>query len=184
MKSYWINIHTKRMGESFNLDCVCYLMSNLRIPTQRRRVPWLKSWTNYFFTRKDMNTTHYPSLELCKKLTEIGFPISEKFWQYWKICDTFHDCMIHSEASVCPSVMEMLDVMPRDINVWPHEYTWNITPYWFTYAPNQSHSTDKIPFFATDMSDDSAGISIDPNAFAEMILWLHDNKYLTFPSHD
>lgn len=32
------------------------LSSNNRIPTQRRKIPWLKSWKFNFFTWKDMNS--------------------------------------------------------------------------------------------------------------------------------
>lgn len=62
-----------------------------------------------------MKTEHYPSLELCQKLTDIGFPVCDHFWQYGKICNSWHDAMIFSEASVCPSVMEMLDVIPTTV---------------------------------------------------------------------
>ncbi len=135
-----------------------------------------------------MKQEHYPSLELCKKLTEIGFPKTQHTYSFWwdkceeefTIVDEDDDGVSRTEFYRCPSVMEMLDVMPRDIHVWHHQYTWSITPYWFTYVPNQSHSTDIIPFFATDMNDDTAGLSIDPNAIAEMILWLHENKYISF----
>ena len=52
-----------------------------------------------------MNPLHYPSIELCKKLTEAGFPETEyKPTQY-----------LNSEFNeyVCPSVMELLDEMPK-----------------------------------------------------------------------
>jgi len=126
-----------------------------------------------------MNTSHYPSLELCKKLTEIGFPITEKFWQYWKICDAFHDCMIHSEASVCPSVMEMLDVMPQSIIEWVLQIShdchddgsWDL--YWAVeYSAWQSWS---FPMESCD--DDKWWL---PNALAEMVIWLHQNNYISF----
>lgn len=131
-----------------------------------------------------MNTSHYPSLELCKKLQSEWFPETDLGWLYsdtkssimrpdymtWNNDDDWltRDCC-------APSVMELLDEMPRDIHVWPHQYTWSITPYWFTYSPNQSHSTKTIPFFSTDIN---SNISIDPNALAEIWLWLKENGYL------
>lgn len=121
-----------------------------------------------------MNTSHYPSLELCKKLTAIGFPKTKEY------AVDYHWDFVEDDNLVCPSVMEMLDVMPKDIHVLHNKYTWNITPYWFTYAPNQSHSTNEIPFFATNISDDSDCLSIDPNSLAQMILWLYENNYISF----
>lgn len=122
---------------------------------------------NYYF----MNSSHYPSLELCKKLTEIGFPISEKFWQYWKICDAFHDCMIHSEASVCPSVMEVLDVMPT---IW-----WDtpkiVKNYLWWYVAYEWENHEIIWAWWNKWQCDNL-----PNALAEMILWLHENNYISF----
>lgn len=66
-----------------------------------------------------MNTSHYPSLELCKKLTESGFPDTE----YNYIQDINGDTIVitHPEydtenfISICPSVMELLGEMPRRI---------------------------------------------------------------------
>ena len=43
-----------------------------------------------------MKPLHYPDIDRCKKLTEIGFPETEK-----DVC--------------CPSVMEMLDVIPHTV---------------------------------------------------------------------
>ncbi|MCK9602340.1 MAG: hypothetical protein M0R06_25065 [Sphaerochaeta sp.] len=57
-----------------------------------------------------MNTTHYPSLALCQRLSELGWTReTEKSWEdlghRQRIADTF-------EGSLCPapSVAEMLDV--------------------------------------------------------------------------
>lgn len=115
-----------------------------------------------------MNTSHYPSLELCKKLTEIGFttandsdisfPITEmsyhngriiknEYTEFWAIKNWFS----------CPSVMEMLDVMP-------------LGAFKITYALNWTirHDSDFVTVWEL------------PNALAEMILWLHENNYISF----
>lgn len=107
-----------------------------------------------------MNTSHYPSLELCKKLTEIGFPETEyKPTQY-----------LNSEFNeyVCPSVMEMLDVMPRTIekNMFlecNHRYVWYVNRYYDTSVHEICWSDKTLP-----------------NALAEMILWLKENNYINF----
>ena len=62
-----------------------------------------------------MNTLHYPSLELCERLTEIGFPETEIFicnrtlkpkivYKKDKWTFDYENCIVH------PSVMEMLEV--------------------------------------------------------------------------
>lgn len=55
-----------------------------------------------------MNTSHYPSLENCKKLTEIGFP--ETY-----ITREDESILPPDEIGryVCPSVMEMLELCPN-----------------------------------------------------------------------
>lgn len=74
-----------------------------------------------------MNSLHYPSLELCKKLTEIGFPFTEnqllnreavclKCWSVppWPMrcnCEYEEWIKIHF---VYPSAMEMLDYIRQN----------------------------------------------------------------------
>ncbi len=124
-----------------------------------------------------MTSLHYPSLELCKKLTEAGFPRTEyqyeqnnnkrsqafwdiKFWNNWY---SYTDNNWLLEA-VCPSVMELLDVFPTEIN-------------WFAlkirqprkYTVEYSCNSDKI----------FSSVWTLPNALAEMWLWLKENNYLT-----
>ncbi len=72
----------------------------------------------------------------------------------------------------CPSVMEMLDFMPDTIaqeyllNFWKN----NDRQYWVTYEEVNWHQIwESWKWFETL-----------PNALAEMILWLHENKYITF----
>ncbi len=118
-----------------------------------------------------MKTEHYPSLELCKKLTEIGFPttfqhIGDSGWTViW--CGEIPEWMY-----VSPSVMEMLDVMPDTIaqeyllNFWKN----NDSQYWVQYEEVNGHSIWECWKWFSNL----------PNALAEMILWLHENKYITF----
>lgn len=122
-----------------------------------------------------MDDKHYPSLELCKKLTEIGFPQTENFWTdykftqvketkeyHWTIRDTIwtSDYEYIREFYLCPSVMEMLDVIPKsDIII-----RWNY-PDWRVIHDSKNYWT-RDEFL--------------PNALAEMVLWLNDNNYISF----
>lgn len=116
-----------------------------------------------------MNTLHYPSLELCKKLTEIGFPATEK------VIDEFgniYDIAPWNEWFIMPSVMEMLDVMPNYIEKWPIRYYLAI--WWdrcVQYYP------DNFNAIKPPIADFRWTI---PNALAEMVLYLHENKYISF----
>ncbi len=62
-----------------------------------------------------MNISHYPSLELCKKLTEAGFPDTEM--GYFTTCcpSEIARFIKNHQVYVCPSVMELLDELPADI---------------------------------------------------------------------
>jgi len=129
---------------------------------------------NNFLT---MKTSHYPSLELCKKLTEIGFPETYSRW-YWNCENSYSIWAQHPRPKdwehpeiPCPSVMEMLDVIPDNIHIWQHQYSWRMSPYSLAYIPNQSHEQwDSLIIPITQWI---------PNALAEMILWLHENKYIS-----
>ena len=126
-----------------------------------------------------MNPLHYPSLELCKKLTLAGFPDTEmeytEFTPIWNFEETeivdFKKWDWHimwadfTEWSWyrCPSVMELLDEIPAEIN-------------WFAlkirqprkYTVEYSCNSDKI----------FSSVWTLPNALAEMYLWLKENKYI------
>lgn len=137
-------------------------------------IEWIElSWHYLLFNFLNMNPSHYPSLELCKKLTEIGFPDTENIrYEDDKKWIWYNSPECYEWDYVCPSVMEMLDVMPMkimsdsntvnafSINGWIWPDTW---PYLVGY--HQFKYTKDINL---------------ANALAEMILWLHNNKYITF----
>lgn len=120
-----------------------------------------------------MNTSHYPSLDLCKKLTEAGFPETEKVWakifQFKKedleydISDRYSDMLWECIWDyICPSIAELLDELPE----WMIEFErigkeWKI---WYWYEDENPHIIYSINL---------------PNALAEMYLWLKENNYLT-----
>ena len=120
-----------------------------------------------------MNPLHYPSLELCKKLQEVGFPettisIVQDF--NWKdfICDHY-EYNREDFIACCPSVMEMLDVMPWVISTKWDNYFLSVDKFW-TCATYETLDRKTLLFCV-------GGI---PNALAEMILWLVENKHLSF----
>lgn len=126
-----------------------------------------------------MNTSHYPSLPLCKKLTGIGFPKTEKSYSKslnWDEKNETYPYEILLRPTpwgyyICPSIAEMLDVIPKDIkwcwctiiknySWWFVRFEWEYLPMWMAWDRWQCESL--------------------PNALAEMILWLVEEKYLSF----
>ena len=114
-----------------------------------------------------MNPSHYPSLGNCKLLTESEFHITEKFYQYWKICDAFKDCMIHSEALVCPSIAELLDELPHKL------------PWYFELTIEKYYTKYKVIYKNWRwLKEWSFRIWELPNALSETWLWLKENDLL------
>lgn len=109
-----------------------------------------------------MNSSHYPNIELCRKLTEAGFPeetschfrrnnsyiYEHTFWPW------------NDESYVCPSVMELLDEMPKRIQ---------IKNWWLYYYV----SIDDVEYPWLDYDEENL-----PNALAEMYLFLKENWYI------
>lgn len=124
-----------------------------------------------------MNKLHYPDIERCKKLTEIGFPFSNLnrlfYYTDWVIADTTYSDNHLVIGFGCPSVMELLDLIPENIdtNKWllmekaPKAY---MVSYY--HEDKWSKRTD-IKFCDTL-----------PNALCDLIFWLVENKYITFAS--
>lgn len=122
-----------------------------------------------------MNTSHYPSIELCKKLTEIGFPTT--FQHTWDSLWTVIWCLEVPEwMYVCPSVMEMLDVMPKSF-VYEHKLfkrAYELEIKWNNYA-----SKYMVEYYCFVNRECLINYTDNlPNALASMILWLHENSYL------
>ena len=141
-----------------------------------------------------MNTSHYPTLELCKKLAKIGFPETDKIysrsvWRYltwpeawqwfpfsikrrprqWDIITC--DC---KEEYLCPSVMEMLDVIPEFIDEYKRSPSFSMWTYWCRYR-SYAPEDPEVQWKQIDFYEDTL-----PNALANMILWLHENKFISF----
>lgn len=71
------------------------------------------------------NPLHYPTFDRCKKLTELWFPETERWFfkekddtefifttNYWETNNPSYD------RYVCPSVMEMMDTIPNKIGTF------------------------------------------------------------------
>lgn len=113
-----------------------------------------------------MNHSHYPSLELCKKLTAIGFPKTKEY------AVDYHWDFVEDDNLVCPSVMEMLDVMPIEIK---KDDIWYMLVVWWNWCVQ--YYPDNFNSFHIPLADFRWNI---PNALAEMILWLHENDFVSF----
>jgi hypothetical protein len=114
-----------------------------------------------------MNPSHYPSLELCKRLTETWFPKTEKIieinqneypktmWNIWVNC------------YYSPNIAELLDELPWEIEgcylsiVKQFDWCYDIS-YQELFVSWELHKT----------------LWTLPNALAEMWLWLKENNYL------
>ena len=116
-----------------------------------------------------MNPSHYPKLELCKKLTELYFPNKKSYlvlnsdeqetvneWFEW--------------LTVYPSVSELLDEMPEEIETIIPVFLSiekRVDKYIVSYSDNGIEKWNKYFFW------DSLG-----DALAEMWIWLKENNYL------
>lgn len=91
------------------------------------------------------NPLHYPDLDRCRELTKIGFPkteilidetndyhTKESYDSLVEMSEFYHSDDIPAKWKVCPSVIEMLDVIPRIIQPL-HEF------YELTIAKKDSH---------------------------------------------
>lgn len=124
-----------------------------------------------------MNTSHYPSLELCKKLKELWFWTTEKRWfihsleNPQEIQSVEYNSTIYSHTSKhspvfpCPSVIELLNKIPDNIiDECRQKKNLEMWKKFVAYSRN---------WLATKMIDWTL-----PNALAEMWLWLKENNYL------
>lgn len=92
-------------------------------------------------------------------------------------CQAVYNEEIHSDKYdyVCPSIMEMLDVMPKSIETEDLEY------YLF-----YDFNDDKVYYTSDNCWSCETDILLESfwenpqNALAEMILWLVDNWHINF----
>lgn len=130
-----------------------------------------------------MNPNHYCDIERCKKLTEIGFPMTEiyKIIYHKSIALPLEEVIEYNESKdyrcgnipriVHPTVMEMLDVIPDTIRQDYQLYIWKNSElqYWVSYRDVEWTEFISIGWFDTL-----------PNALADLIVWLHENNYIKF----
>lgn len=160
------------------LDILRLLVEKVRILLNPNLLPMTQpTVSSQSVTAWGIKSEHYPSLELCKKLTEIGFPETAINYEQLKT-DEEADFSIwyFAKSSAyniyrCPSVMEMLDVIPREImknGFW----RWYLSIQATDISYSVAFLFDWVPrweYFARDTL---------PNALAEMWLWLKENKYI------
>lgn len=132
----------------------------------------------YYLSNNNMTTlrsVHYPSLELCKKLQNTWLDNTEKVIDdYWNIDDRNLTRVEWDNTPMypCPSVMELLDEMPTDIDyLWENRWlrimyvaedeAWEVWEVWYLFG-----STWRVEYWTI------------PNALAEMRLWLVENGYI------
>lgn len=130
-----------------------------------------------------MNPLHYPSLELCKKLTEELFPHNTEHYEWAFYYDYPNGRNFISDWNpvwlpenpyqqyLCPSVMELLDELPSEITteipVFLSIDKCNDGHYLVCYSDNGIQKWSQI--FKRETL---------PNALAEMWLWLKENDLL------
>lgn len=142
-----------------------------------------------------MNSLHHPDIERCKKLTEIGFPETELVFSDWEEDDYWNryqtwDIILRGRwvpepkpYFVCPSVMEMLDVIEnwkRNKRNEEGEERINISDNEIGIYIRDSHC--KCWEYCWGYKNISRKKDSDtlPNALADLIMWLHENNYIKF----
>lgn len=118
-----------------------------------------------------MKELQYPSLELCRCLTESNFPETEKFMDYkGRIYENWAGEHI-TFAYQCPSISELLDELPSVIQKWKIEYWFDI----FKKEDCQYISFDDDVLDPLIICDWMNSL---PDNLANLYLWLKTNNLL------
>lgn len=140
--------------------------------------------------KDSMNTSHYPELERCKKLTDITekwrtFSTQLQWYQMvWKpetLRPVQHLAPIDIQEEFvawCPSVMEMLDVIPNFIEDKKKRVFVIGGMGWYFHA-----TKSYVDYSYTEWGNRYELVNLDwtlPNALADLIFWLHENNYIKF----
>lgn len=124
------------------------------------------------------NPLHYPDLTRCQELTKLGFPRTQMSWRLFSVSEPniiFSDENTDGNIEyACPSVSEMLDVMPSSILDW----------YDLCIARNWPTSKYYITSYTKWHGMYCHFLGTLPNALADLVKWLVENNYLTFPNHE
>lgn len=127
---------------------------------------------------EERKLAHYPSLELCKKLTANWFPKTEKCWTRSLKWDEESKTFPYELSSrptpwgyyFAASVMELLDELPQSI------IKFQLTHWLSMYKRDFWDNLWQVCYY-----NNWSGIyrrDTLPNALAEMWLWLKENNYL------
>lgn len=130
-----------------------------------------------------MKQEYYPSLELNRKLSEIWIPHNWKIWMTkdWMLYNNYQKKDIDNtcewiEWNPVYSVMEMLDV----INLKKFKYDYRSYHIKIIYLNNNWYSEIYMNSDTHWMLDWKKFNWTLSNALAEMIIWLVEQKYLSF----
>lgn len=118
------------------------------------------------------NPLHYPDLDRCRELTKLGFPRTAFAWSISKTKILVDNWEGRRPNILCPSVSEMLDVIPDTLHDDWQLHIWknNDSQYWVVFE-EVNWDCLKTPW---------TWFETLPNALADLIIWLVENNYLTF----
>jgi len=125
-----------------------------------------------------------PSLELCKRLKELGFPQDGGGWYWvkikkrWRLCldnDRFNDCWEKVEKVIkAPTVAEMGEWLPPALNLKEGDaYLYIDRPEENLWILSYSLRDSFICPIAVDGETEA-------NARAKLLIWLVENGYMSF----
>ena len=118
----------------------------------------------------DYNEKFFPHISLCKKLTEIDFPLTDRNMMKWQGFQTW-DVTVQMLHYVMPSIMEMLEFIRCVEWLQNHEFWISINHVlWDKYNVAYQHS-----FWPKYPIQDTL-----PNALVWMCIWLHENNFISF----
>lgn len=128
-----------------------------------------------------MNAKHFPDLELCKKLDAHSFPetyarMETSDWNRHKIWDIVIWEDTHWWWLICPSVMELLDEMPRNLQ----KMDWSVAKTHIKYTLGLHDTSEVYRIYYASYNKTLIYIQNRslPNALAEMYLFLKENWYI------
>ena len=137
-----------------------------------------------------MINLHYPSLELCKKLTEELFPNNTEHYDWAFYYDYPNGRNFISDWNpvwlpenpyqqyLCPSVMELLDELPKKFE-YKYKFYHLFIVYEWEWAVNIEYKDSDEYGILIIWKDGSYRFGItEANWLAEMWLWLKQNDLL------
>ena len=129
-----------------------------------------------------MKTKDYPNIELCRKLTDLGFPTTEKvFTSQMKAYNgeppspTWEMIIADEKYNVwyvCPNLMEMFNVTMNQNRSWYIRISKNRDTDGYIWAD--------CDFYIGSILEKRFIMDNIPDAISEMIIWLKENDFIYF----